>query len=110
MTATRMSVRGALMLKGVAIAGLLLLGMSFAPDAAARMRCSYSGAPENQLTVRADRDEFGEITRAGEITTSGQEIFVTEFGEFPRPCRGGVPTVLNTDTIKVLPHGFLDFV
>jgi hypothetical protein len=62
------------------------------------------------LTVRADRDALGVITRAGEITTSGQETFVTEFWEFPRRCRGGVPTVLNTDSIKVLPHGFLDFV
>jgi hypothetical protein len=42
-----MSVRGALMLmlKGAAVAGLLLLGASFAPAAEARMRCSYSGPP-----------------------------------------------------------------
>jgi RTX calcium-binding nonapeptide repeat (4 copies) len=89
-------------LKGAAIAGLLLLGVSFAPIAEARMRCSYSGAPQNLLAVTADRDALGEITRPGPITTTGQELWVREFLDPPRPCRGGVPTVLNTDTIRVL--------
>jgi hypothetical protein len=105
-----MSVRSARMFEGAALAGFVLLALSAVPDASARMRCSCGGAPDNQLTVTADRDALGELTRAGEITKSGQEIFVTEFGNFLRRCRGGVATVLNTDTIKVVPHGFVDLV
>jgi Ca2+-binding RTX toxin-like protein len=89
-----MSVRRAPLLTGVAVAGLLLLGASFAPDAEARMRCSYSGPPQNLLTVTADRDAFAEIIR------SGEEIVVRDFRRPPSRCRGGVPTVLNTDTIR----------
>ena len=101
-----MSVRDALILKGAAVAGLLLLGAIFASDAAARVRCSYSGPPQNRLTVTMDGLALGQITRTGPITTTGQEIWVREFLEYPRPCRGGVPTVLNTDTIRVLSRGF----
>ena len=101
-----MSVRGALVLKGAAVAGLLLLGAIFASDAEARVRCSYSGPPQNLLTVTMDRVALGQITRTGPITTTGQEIWVRQFLEYPRPCRGGVPTVLNTDTIRVLSRGF----
>jgi hypothetical protein len=82
-------------LKGASIAGLVLLGISFAPTTEARMRCSYSGPPENLLTVTADRDASGEITR------SGPEIAVREFLGRRTLCQGGVPTVLNTDTIRV---------
>jgi RTX calcium-binding nonapeptide repeat (4 copies) len=92
------------------VAGLLLLGLSFAPDATARMRCSYSGPPQNLLTVTADRGSLGEVTRSGAVTISGEEIFVTESSELPTPCRGGVPTVLNTDTIRVLLRGSFAFV
>jgi hypothetical protein len=42
MTATRMSVRGALMLKGAAVAGVLVLGSSFAP--APRRGCAAPAA------------------------------------------------------------------
>jgi RTX calcium-binding nonapeptide repeat (4 copies) len=98
------SVRGVLMLKAAAVAGLLMLGASFAPAASARMRCSYSGAPQNQLTVTADRGALGEITRRG------QEIVVREFLARSSPCQGGIPTVLNTDTITVFPRGEEDFV
>jgi hypothetical protein len=98
-----MSICGALILRGLAVASFLLFVLS--ADAEARMRCSYSGAPENRLTVMADRVALGQITRPGPITTTGQEIWVREFLEFPRPCRGGVPTVLNTDTIRVLSRG-----
>jgi Ca2+-binding RTX toxin-like protein len=97
-------VRGAVISKGAAVAVLLLLGASFAPSAAARMRCSLSGAPQNLLTVTADRGALGQITR------SGQEIVVREFLGRRTPCGGGVPTVLNTDTITVLPRGDDDFV
>ena len=70
------------------------------------MRCAYAGAPQSLLTVTADRDALGEITRPGPITTTGQEIWVREFLDYPGPCRGGVPTVLNTDTIRVLSPEF----
>ena len=97
-----MSVHRAQQMTGVA--GLLLLGLTFAPDAEARMRCSYRGPPQNLLTVTADRGALGEIIR------SGQKIVVREFLERPSPCQGGVPTVLNTDTIAVFPSGDDDFV
>ncbi len=96
-----MGVRRAPLLTGVAVAGLLLLGTSFASDATARVRCSLGGPPQNLLTVTMDRDALGQITRSGPITTTGQEIWVMEFLESPRPCLGGAPTVLNTDTIRV---------
>lgn len=92
------------MLKGPAVAAFVLFALSSVPDASARMRCSYSGAPENLLTVTADRGALGEITRRG------QEIVVRAFLERATPCGGGVPTVLNTDTIAVLPRGEDDFV
>jgi hypothetical protein len=92
-----MSKRGALLLRGAAVASFTLLALS--ADASARMRCSYSCPPENLLTVTADRDASGEITR------SGLEIAVREFRGRPSRCQGGVPTVLNTDTIRVLPRG-----
>ncbi len=59
-------------LKGTAAAaGLLLLGVSFAPDAQARTRCSYAGPPTNVLTVTLSRDSLGVIKRRGlEITAS----------------------------------------
>ena len=100
-----MSVRRALISRSAAVASLLLLGVIFASDATARVRCSYSGPPQNLLTVPMDRFALGEITRSGPITTTGQEIWVREFLEYPRPCRGGVPTVVNTDTIRVLFRG-----
>ena len=64
-----MSVRGALILKGAAVAGLLLLGVIFASDAAARARCSYSGAPQSLLTVTMDRDALGESRRVASLGT-----------------------------------------
>jgi hypothetical protein len=94
-----MRVRRVSVFKGAAIAGLLLLGLSFTPNAAARMRCSYTGPPENVLAVTADMDALGQITRRG------QEIVVREFLGRASPCRGGVPTVLNTDTIRVSSRG-----
>jgi Ca2+-binding RTX toxin-like protein len=90
-----MRVRRARLFTGAAVASLLLLALSFAPDAGARMRCSYSGPPQDVLTVTADREALGEIIRTGE------EIVVREFRRPPSRCRGGVPTVLNTDTIRV---------
>jgi hypothetical protein len=56
------------------------------------------------LTVRADREALAEIRRRG------QEIVVGEILERPSRCRGGVPTALNTDTLRVLARGEFDFV
>ena len=81
---------------GTAAVGLLLLAPSFSADAHARTRCSYAGAPTNTLTVTATGQSLGRIER------SGQEIVVSELFGRPRPCSGGVPTVLNTDTIRTV--------
>ena len=92
-------------LKGTAVvAGLLLLGGSFAADAQARTRCSYAGPPTNVLTVTVSGDSIGVIKR------KGLEITANEFLERPSPCSGGTATVLNTDTVNVLigPDAFAD--
>ena len=93
--AAKEGVRRGLVLAGLASVSLVLLGVCFAPPAVARTRCSYSGAPSNTLTVRSDGN-------LAEITRRGQRIVVREFLGSPRTCSGGVPTVLNTDTIEVL--------
>jgi len=77
---------------------VLLLGLaaSFPPGAAARTTCSYAGAPRNVLTVTVKDDAVGEIRRRGlGIAVRGQD-------EPLSLCAGGAPTVLNTDTIKVV--------
>jgi Ca2+-binding RTX toxin-like protein len=76
----------------VAVAGLVLL--SAAPSAEARVTCSFSGPPENALTVTANR-----TTDWPGVTRGGQEIVVRQDLKPPTACSGGVPTVLNTDTI-----------
>jgi hypothetical protein len=86
----------------VTATGLLLLGGGFPADAQARLRCSYVGSPANVLTVTASGDALGRIRRRG------QEIVVREqLQERPGRCSGAVPTVLNTDTIRVLLRGGL---
>ncbi len=91
----------------VAVAGLLFVGMSFAPRADASLRCSYAPAPTHALTIAVDGRSYAEISRRG------QEILVNGFLDTrgghkplgPKACSGGVPTVLNTDTISVLVRG-----
>lgn len=61
---------GALLLKGAAVASFTLLALS--PNASARMRCSYSGAPQNLLTVTADRAALGEIVGAQGLGPLGE--------------------------------------
>jgi hypothetical protein len=63
------------------------------------MRCSCSGPPENLVTVTPDRYAVDQITRRGD------EIVVGGPTARPSRCRGGVPTVLNTDAIRVSPRG-----
>lgn len=82
-----------------AVAFAFLLGLT--PHADGRTRCSYAGPPTNLLTVTADRDARAEIKRAD------QEISVRESGQRRRACIGGLPTVLNTDTIIVRVHGLV---
>jgi Ca2+-binding RTX toxin-like protein len=92
-----------LLLMKAAAAGVLFLIGAFASDAQARVRCSYSGPPTNRLTVRAGGSEFAEARR------DGSEIVVGELLERPSRCSGGTPTVLNTDTIKVVARGDASF-
>jgi hypothetical protein len=51
------------------------------PRREAQTRCSYSGAPQNLLTVTADPDAYAEIIR------SGEEIVVRELRKRPSRCR-----------------------
>ena len=84
----------------VVVAGLALFSLGSAPDAGARMRCSYAGPPQNLLTVRATHDALGVIRRRGD------EILVREFLDPPQRCRGGTPSVLNTDKIRIFPDTY----
>jgi hypothetical protein len=83
----------------VALAAAIALVLASSHDAEGQTRCSYTGPPTNLLTVRATGFASAEIRR------DGQEIVVSEFLARPRPCSGGIPTVLNTDTIRVLLRG-----
>jgi hypothetical protein len=82
---------------------LLLMGVCFAPGAEAQTSCSYSGATR-LLTVRSVESDVLEETGFGVIRRKGSEIVVGELLQPPTPCSGGVPTVFNTDTIRVLPR------
>jgi hypothetical protein len=88
--------RSAPALKASAAVGLLLAALSFSADAQARMRCAYAAAPVNTLTVTATGESLGQVG------TLGQQIVVSESFRGPRPCTGGTPTVLNTDTLRVV--------
>ena len=91
---------------GRALLCLLVLGLlsvALTPDAVARIRCSYVGAPTNSLTVTANDEAFGRLRR------NGSEIAVWEYDDPPVPCAGGVATVFNTDLI-VLRAGRNSFV
>jgi Ca2+-binding RTX toxin-like protein len=92
------------MVKCAAVLGVALIGVSFAAPASARTRCSYSGPPDNVLTVTADQGALTEIRRRG------QRIVASELLGGTARCAGGVPTVRNTDTIRVEPRSGDDFV
>jgi hypothetical protein len=91
MVTARPGGRRALVSTGAAV----LLAACGASPAEARTRCSLSGPPDNALTVTADKGALTEILRRG------SRIVVRELLESPARCAGGVPTVLNTDTIRV---------
>ena len=85
-----------------AVAGLALV--SAAPGAQARLACSFSGPPENLLTVTANKS-----SDSPEVIRRGAEIVVQKDLKPPTGCSGGVPTVLNTDSITFrLRGGFPD--
>jgi RTX calcium-binding nonapeptide repeat (4 copies) len=83
----------------LALAAAIALVLASSHTAEGQTRCSYTGPPTNLLTVQASGLALAEIRR------DGQEIVVSEFLQRPMPCSGGVPTVLNTDTIRVLLRG-----
>jgi Ca2+-binding RTX toxin-like protein len=83
------------------VAGVLFLGLTVISNAQARTSCSYAGPPENVLSVRVTGDGLAVIER------SGDEILVGE--RRPRRCTGGVPSVLNTDVIRVRMRGLFAF-
>jgi hypothetical protein len=87
------------------IAVFLALGLGIAPGARGEIRCSYKPPPLNRLTVTAS----GRGLNLGVITRDGPRIFVAQFLGRIASCRGGVPTVRNTDEIRVLARG-LSFV
>jgi hypothetical protein len=82
----------------VAMAGVVVLGASFVSVAEAKTSCAYGGPPANVLTVKVTEEGFGGF---GVIERKGLEIAASELFESPQSCAGGIPTVLNTDTIIV---------
>jgi Ca2+-binding RTX toxin-like protein len=97
--AAKEGVRRALVLAGAMSVGLALLVVSYAASASALTRCYYGGPPANLLTVKANRGAYSSIAREGE------QIVVGEYGKPPSACSGGVPTVLNTDTVRLVYSG-----
>jgi Ca2+-binding RTX toxin-like protein len=78
----------------VAVAG----GWGAVPARAAA-RCSYSGPPDNLLSIKADGGAYSYIAREGDA------IVVGEYEKPASQCAGGVPTVFNTDTIRLVYSG-----
>src|SRR5215210_8110085 len=81
-----------------------MFGASITPDAEAPTHCSYAGPPANVMTVTVRSAGFLDFG-VGVIRRRGLEITANEFAEPRKPCSGGTPTVLNTDTIRVLLRG-----
>ena len=78
-----------------AFAGLVLLGAT--PSAEARLSCSFSGPPQNQLTVTVTGLETNPVVRR-----SGDRIVVSRGLGSAATCSGGEPTVFTTDNVSVL--------
>ena len=95
--------RAASVLVSAAATGLLL-GVCFAPEVRAQT-CAYAAAPANLLTVNLGGPILAAMGRTGQQISVGQKLW------FPVPCSGGVPTVFNTDTVRVLlrrRNGYVD--
>jgi hypothetical protein len=70
-----------------------------AVPAEATTRCSYSGPPDNSLSIKADSVGYSYIEREGDA------IVVGEYEKPASQCAGGVPRVFNTDTIRLVKRG-----
>ena len=77
------------------ILGLVLFAIPTVVAAGAKTTCDYSEGSK-VLTVTTSGEAFGEIQR------EGAQIQVGELLSGPRRCRGGDPTVRNTDTIRIV--------
>lgn len=79
----------------IVTAGFLLIALSAVPAAEARTTCRYH-AHTKLLTVKTTGESIGELKR------DGRSIQVSEFLERPAHCKGGTPTVRNTDAIRIV--------
>src|SRR5688572_1230057 len=84
------------------MAGAVLVLTSAPAGAQAGITCAYSGAPANVMAVTVSGKSEAVIRRRGdEIRTGAYEISTGRIKGAGAQCTGGVPTVLNTDTIDV---------
>ena len=65
----------------------------------AQTSCVYAGPPTNVLTVSVGGGFETVITRRG------QEITASDYGRDPEGCSGAIPTITNTDTIRLVFSG-----
>ena len=97
--AAKEGVRRVLVLASAAGVSLAVLGGWGAVPARASTRCSYSGPPDNSLSIKADGGAYSYIRREGDA------IVVGEYEKPASQCAGGAPTVFNTDTIRLVYRG-----
>lgn len=84
------------------MAGAVLVVTSVPAGAQARITCAYTGPPANVMTVTISASSEAIIRRRGdEIRTGVHEPSTGRIKGAGTPCTGGVPTVLNTDTLDV---------
>lgn len=85
----------------VACGMLLALGSSHPATARAQTSCVFAGPPTNVLTVSVS-GRFEAVIRR-----RGQEIVIGDYGRAAEGCSGAIPTVTNTDTIRLVFAGLL---
>jgi Ca2+-binding RTX toxin-like protein len=73
-----------------------MLGLGLAATANAGVGCTYAGAPQHAVTLMVSGKSDAIVERRGD------EVVVLDGKRAPAACAGGVPTVLNTDTIHVV--------
>ena len=88
--AAKEGVRRALVFAGAAAISLAVIGGWGVVSAGAATRCSYSGPPDNSLSITADRVGYSYVERAGDA------IVVGEYEKPASQCAGGVPTVFRS--------------
>ena len=84
-------------LKVTVACGVLLASLPGAVRA--QTSCVYAGPPTNVLTVSVS-GRFETV-----ITRRGQEITASDYGRDSDGCSGAIPTVTNTDTIRLVFSG-----